>query len=488
MHVVFVTPECAPCVKTGGLGEVLAALPAAIATEGHEVTLYLPYYRKVRETMEQQPDATVPPPVLLSVTIPFSDSNRFVRVLDGGSAQGVQTYLVDCPEFFDRDGIYGPPGENYPDNALRFGLYCRAVLEASKLLGVPDVFHAHDWQAAMVPVLLRTTYAADPLLRSAATVFSIHNGAYQGEFPEEVLQELLLPASLFRESRLASAGKVNLFKGGLVFSDAITTVSPHYAEELQTPEYGEGMDAILRDRREVLTGILNGVDYDVWDPAKDPRLAAHYSPENLEGKRECRRNLLHAFHADGVSEETAIVGMVSRIAVQKGFDLVTEAFNQLAAEDVLLVVLGSGEPELQKQFQSLAERYPERLRVNFEFDDTLAHKIEAGADMTLMPSRYEPSGLTQMYSLRYGTVPIVRGTGGLDDTVQEGSEGNGFRFEAYESGELVAAVRRALTAFQDKAAWQAIMRRGMRQDFPWERPAREYISVYERAIKAHRGK
>lgn len=471
MHILFVAPECAPCVKTGGLGEVLGALPGAIAALGHRVTIFLPYYRAIRLEMEKRPDATVPPTVLESLTVPGPESNRFVRVLDGGSRGGVQTYLIDCPEYFDREGVYGPPGENYPDNALRFGLYCRAVLEASKLLGTPDVFHMHDWQASFVAILLKSTFANDPMLRDAATVYTIHNGGYQGLFAPSELRQLLLPGSLFAEGALASGNKVNPFLGALRFSDAVTTVSPSYAVELRTPEYGEGLDEVYRNRGRRFVGILNGIDPTEWDPAKDPNLAAHYSAESLSGKRECRRDLLHAFGVEGIGDGTAVIGMVSRLAAQKGFDLIASEMERLATMDLLLLIVGSGEPEVEAQFRELAERYPDHLRLSPEFSEALAHKVQAGSDMTLMPSRYEPSGLTQMYSLRYGTVPVVRATGGLRDTVQDGQDGDGFVFSEYTGDALVDAVSRAIEAFGDKPGWERRMKRGMALDMGWGTPA-----------------
>ncbi|MBE7181790.1 MAG: glycogen synthase [Terriglobus roseus] len=485
MHIAFVAPECAPCVKTGGLGEVLGALPTAVAALGHRVTMFLPYYRTVRLDLELQSDPVMPAVVLGSVTMPAPEENRFVRVLDGGTRNGVDTYLIDCPEYFDRAGVYGPPGENYSDNALRFGLYCRAVLEASKLLGVPDVFHLHDWQSAFVAILLHSTYATDPLLRDAATVFTIHNGGYQGSFAPDQLRELLLPASLFAADALATEGKVNPFLGALRYSDVVTTVSPSYADELKTSEYGEGLDAVYRARGNSFTGILNGIDDANWNPATDPYLSAHYSAADLSGKRECRRDLLHAFGADEISDGTAIVGIVSRLAAQKGFDLIAESMERLAELDLLLLVVGRGEPELEETFHGLAERYPKHLRVSSEFHEALAHKVQAGADMTLMPSRYEPSGLTQMYSLRYGTVPVVRATGGLRDTVQDGPDGDGFAFTEYTSDALVEALQRALAEFVDAPRWQSRMRRAMAIDHSWREPARQYVQVYERATIAH---
>lgn len=482
MHIVFAASESAPWVKTGGLGEVVGALPSALARIGHRVTLYLPLYRTVTEELEHRGGADNLPVALASLTVPFPGYNRFVRMLNGGEKEGVQTYFLDCPEMFDREGIYGTPASPYPDNAERFGLYCRAVIEASKLLGVPDVFHAHDWQAALVTVLLRTSYDSDPLLRRAASVFTVHNAGYQGDFPRTVLGSLLLPEALYTTDLMEAYGRVNLFKGGLLFADALTTVSGHYAEELLTPEYGAGLDGVFRQRREVMTGILNGVDYSDWDPSRDSHIAAHYSAERLEGKLECRRDLLHAFGADGVSDETAVIGVVSRLTSQKGFDLLAEIMQELAKEDVVLLVLGTGEEHYERLFRQMADRYHDRLKVQIYFDETMAHKVEAGSDLSLMPSRYEPSGLAQMYSLRYGTVPVVRATGGLEDTVSEGPDGDGFRFEEYTGKALLDAIRRALKARKNKPAWEAMMRRGMALDFSWTNPAREYAAVYERVV------
>ncbi|GAA3767357.1 glycogen synthase [Terriglobus aquaticus] len=482
MHIVFVAPECAPRVKTGGLGEVLGALPAAIAGLGHRVTVYVPLYRSLRLDMEEQGAAPV---VLESLTLPGPGSNRFARVLDGGTDRDVQFYLVDCPELFDREGVYGPPGENYLDNAVRFGLYCRAVLEAVKQLGVPDVLHLHDWQAAFAAIYLATSYAADPMLGRVATVYTIHNGGYQGLFPPEQLTDLLLPLSLFSSGVLRADKQVNPFAGAVRSSDLVTTVSPGYAEELKTPEFGEGLEEVYCQRGRDFVGILNGIDEEEWDPATDPHLAAHYSIEDLTGKRECRADLLRAFGADEVADSTAVIGMVSRLAGQKGFDLIAEAMPKLAEMNLVLLIVGRGEPAVEAQFRDLADKYPDRLRVSPDFSEELAHKMQAGADMTLMPSRYEPSGLTQMYSLRYGTVPVVRATGGLRDTVQEWEEGNGFVFEEYTSGALLAAVGRALKEFADRERWRARVQRGMAVRRGWDGPAREYDAEYRRAVEAH---
>lgn len=481
MQIVFAASECVPFAKTGGLADVVGALPAELTQLGHRVTVYLPLYRGVLEKLNK------PKTVLASLTIPFSFYNRFVRIVDGGLLEGVQFYFVDCPELFDREGLYGTPAGDYPDNAERFGLFARAVLEASKQLGVPDVFHAHDWQAAMLPVYLRTTYYFDPVLRKIPCVLTIHNAGYQGWFPPKTTEQLLLPWDVFTMDKLEHFDTFNFLKGGIVYSDAITTVSPTYAREIQTAEFGFSLESIFQRRAADLHGILNGVDTSAWNPATDALIAAHYSARRLEGKRICRRDLLHAYALDSVPETTPVVGIVSRLATQKGFDLIAAMIDDLVQEEMVLLVLGSGEPHYEKFFAETAEKYPEKIAVHIGYDNVLAHKIEAGADMFLMPSRYEPCGLNQIYSLLYGTPPIVRATGGLEDTVQEWNAetrtGTGFKFEGLDPQDLLAALRRAFVAFQDTASWQQLQRNGMAQDFRWKKPAKEYVSVYENVAR-----
>ncbi len=479
MHIVFAASECAPWAKTGGLADVVSGLPRALAKMGHKVSVFLPYYRQVAKAV---PDAPV---VLQSVTIPFPYYNRFVRILDGGVHWGVQNYFVDSPELFDRESFYGTPSGDYPDNAERFGLFSRAVIEATKIIGVPDVYHVHDWQAAMVAVLMRSTYYFDPVLRHVPAVLTIHNAGYQGWFPPRTIETLLLPWDMFTFEKLEQNDTLNFLKGGIVYADALTTVSRKYAEEIQTPEYGNGLDSVLRRRSGDLFGILNGVDYDEWNPATDRHIAAHYSAEKLAGKKECRRDLLHAFGFENVSDETAVIGVVSRFATQKGFDFIVEIMDRLVQEDIVLVMLGNGEEYYERLLVEVAERHPDKIRVQVKFDNVVAHKIEAGADMFLMPSRYEPGGLNQIYSLKYGTIPIVRATGGLDDTIDEQPNGasNGFKFSGYDSSALLDAIHRALATFKDKKEWTAMMKRGMAQDFSWDKPAQEYVRVYERVVQ-----
>jgi starch synthase len=479
MDIVFAASECTPWAKTGGLADVVGALPRELVKLGHRVSVFIPYYRQVAKLLPN------PPVAIQSVTIPFPSYNRFVRILSGGLTDGVQHYFVDCPELFDRESFYATPSGDYPDNAERFGLFSRAVIEASKTLGVPDVFHVHDWQAAMVAVLMRSTYYFDPVLRKVPAVLTIHNAGYQGWFPPRTMETLLLPWDMFTYQKLEHYDTVNFLKGGIVYSDAITTVSRRYAEEIQTPEFGNGLEDTLRQRSGDLFGILNGVDYDEWNPATDRHIAAHYTADNLDGKKECRRDLLHAFGMEGVADDTAVIGVVSRFATQKGFDFIVAILDKLVQQDMVLLMLGNGEEYYEQLLTEMAARYPDKVRVQVKYDNVVAHKIEAGADIFLMPSRYEPSGLNQMYSLKYGTIPVVRATGGLEDTIDEQAfgGGNGFKFWGYDPNELLSALERALGTFKNKDEWTRMMRRGMAQDFSWEKPAHEYVRVYERVIQ-----
>lgn len=478
MHIVFAASECVPWAKTGGLADVVGALAPVLVKMGHRVTTFVPYYRQIAH---KQPDL---PTVIPSLTMPFTYYQRYARVLDGGVHDGVQMYFIDCPEMFDRESFYATPGGDYLDNWERFSLFSRAVIEASKILGVPDVFHAHDWQTAMLPVYLRSIYYFDPVLRKVPCVLTIHNAGYQGWFPSETVPKLLLPWDMFTFDKLEMYDQMNFLKGGCVYADALTTVSQHYAKEIQTSEFGNGLENVFRSRSNDLYGILNGVDYGEWDPARDGHIAAHYSADNLKGKLGCRRDLLHAYGLDNVGDETAVIGVVSRFATQKGFDWLAGIMPELVKEDMVLLALGTGEEYYERVFSELALKYPDKVRVRIGYDNTMAHKIEAGADIFLMPSRYEPSGLNQMYSLRYGTIPVVRSTGGLEDTIHEGHEGagNGFKFHGYNQWDFLDAIRRALATFHNKKQWQAIMKRGMTEDFSWTKPSEEYVKVYEKVI------
>ncbi len=487
MHIAFAASECIPFAKTGGLADVAGALPREIARLGHRVAVYMPLYARVRTRIEKERAGAELEYAIRSLTIPFRYYNRFAGIVDGGTRDGVQFYFVDCPEMFDRPELYGPGGGEYPDNAERFGLFCRAVLEAAKQLGVPDVFHVHDWQTGPIPLYLRTTYAGDPMLQHAATVLTIHNAAYQGTFPPATTEQLLFPWEVFTMDKVEQYDRFNFLKAGVVFADQLTTVSRRYAEEIQTPEFGGNLEGVLQRRAPDLHGILNGVDYGHWNPATDGNLAAHYTADDLSGKRVCRADLLHAFGLANVAESTPVIGIVSRLATQKGFDLVAAIGEELAQREVAVVVLGTGEPVFENFFRSWAFRHPDRVAVQIRYDEAVAHKVEAGADIFLMPSRYEPCGLNQIYSLKYGTVPVVRATGGLDDTIEEWDAekgtGTGFKFSGYDPHALLAELDRALAAFQDKESWQKLMRNGMAREYGWAKPASEYSLVYQEAAR-----
>jgi len=479
LRIAFVASECVPFAKTGGLADVIGALPKALAAAGHDVVVLLPRYR-----------VTKPGPVLPSIkslTVPLGvgalpPQFKYAAVQDGGDAGGVRHYLIDCPEFFDRPGLYGERGEDYPDNAERFGAFCLAAVELMKRSTTPpDVIHCHDWQSALVPVYLRTLYQHDPFFSPTSVLLTVHNLGYQGVFPPGVLPRLAIDPRLMVMDGLEFWGKVNLLKGGLFYADFLSTVSPTYAREIQTREFGHGLEGVLQKRSRRLTGILNGVDYEAWNPASDALLAANYTPEDLAGKLISKKALLEKM---GVAEprlDRPVIGMISRFDRQKGFDLIADAAEELMAEELYLVVLGTGDPVYEDFFRALAARYPGQVLIRIAYDNTLAHQIEAGSDMFLMPSRYEPSGLNQLYSLKYGAVPVVRATGGLEDSVREfdGQSGTGFKFADYSAVALLGALRRALAAYRQPEIWRRVTANGMQQDFSWTVSAAQYASIYE---------
>jgi starch synthase len=475
LRILFAASEGLPFSKTGGLADVIEALPKALVAQGHELAVVLPRYRGIKTSMVIMP----------SVTVPLGTRLRFPSVADGTMLNGVRYFFVDDPGYFDRDGIYGGSAGEYPDNAERYSEFCRATIEIAKHVWPADVIHCHDWQTALVPVLLRSLYSADPLVKDIPVIFTIHNLGYQGQFPAAVLGPAGIPSEVYHPAGLEYYGDVNLLKGGLVYSDYLTTVSKKYAEEIQTPEFGFGLDGVVRSRRDRLVGILNGVDYSAWNPEKDKLIAAGYSAKDLTGKHACKKDLLEIFGLSPEYESRPVLGVVSRFADQKGFDLIATIARELMLEDVILTVLGTGERRYEELFETLANEFPGRVGVRIAYDNELAHKIEAGADVFLMPSRYEPCGLNQIYSLKYGTVPIVRATGGLDDTVEsfdvQHGTGTGFKFEPYTGAALLDAIRLALHHFTDERIWQRIQLNGMSKDFSWKRPAAEYAKLYKAA-------
>jgi starch synthase len=480
VRILFVASEGLPFSKTGGLADVIEALPKALVAQGHEVAVVLPRYRGTKATAVVMP----------SLTIPLGVRLRFPAIADGTLIHGVRYFFVDDPAYFDRDGIYGTPAGDFSDNAERFSEFCRAGIEIAKHIWPPDVIHCHDWQTALLPLLLRTSYGDDPVVKDIPVVFTIHNMGYHGQFGRNVLGPAGIPEILFHREALEFYGNVNFLKAGLIYSDYLTTVSRKYAQEIRTPEYGYGLDGVARSRGDRLVGILNGVDYSAWSPEKDKLIAVKYSAKDLTGKQVCKQELLQIFELPQEHAARPVIGIVSRFADQKGFDLIAQMAYDLMREDLVLVVLGTGDKRYEDLFRALAATFPGRVGVKIAYDNTIAHKVEAGADMFLMPSRYEPCGLNQIYSLKYGTVPIVRATGGLDDTIEnfdlEHGTGTGFKFVDYNGGAMMWAIRQALHHFSDERIWKRIQLNGMAKDFSWKASAAEYAKLYQ-AARASRG-
>lgn len=461
----MVTSEASPFAKTGGLGDVLGSLPAALVRRGEEVAVVLPRYRSV--PMEGA--------IRIWNEMPLHvGPHDFVAAIDEVRREGVRYLFVDCPPLYDRAGIYNEHNWDYPDNHIRFALLNRAALEIARNIFRTDIFHAHDWPAGLLAAYLRTGFAGDPTFYGAKCVLTIHNLGYQGNFPASALSDLGLSPALYHPEGLEFYGRLSFLKAGVVWSDAITTVSPTYAREIQTPEYGFSFDGLLRSRAYKLTGILNGIDYDEWNPQTDRHLPAHYSRDDLSGKKQCKLALLEEMHLP-MAMDRPLIGIVSRFVYQKGLDLVAEIAQPLAEQNVGMVVLGSGEQRFEDMFRYFAYARPDRFGVRIGYDNGLSHRIEAGADMFLMPSRYEPSGLNQMYSLRYGTVPVVRATGGLADSVDDEA---GFKFYDYSPAALADAIGAALYAYQDRDRWMARIRHGMADDFSWDASAARYQDLY----------
>jgi starch synthase len=476
MRILMVASEAVPFAKTGGLADVVGALPRALTRLGHAVDVVIPRYRGI------DPDEHIGR-VTVSLGSALLDGQIFSSTRDGA-----RFVFIDQPGYFDREHLYGVGSSDYADNAERFAFLARAALEWAAGTGYQyDVVHAHDWQTGLVPVLLGREFASHPTLGGRPSVFTIHNLAYQGMFAADWLPRLGLGWELMRVDALEFWGRISYLKGGIMFGLFITTVSPRYAQEIQTPEFGFGFDGILRHRAPSLVGILNGIDYDRWDPARDPHLPEPFTASNLEGKRAAKRLVLERYGLAATDEVMGrpLVGMISRLVDQKGFDLIAAIAHELPRLDASIVLLGTGERRYEAMWRELAGRYPDRIGARIDFDEPLAHQIEGGADLFLMPSRFEPCGLNQMYSLRYGTVPVVRATGGLYDTVQNfdlrTGLGTGFTFDEYSPVALLGTLRWALDIYRNREVWRRIQVAGMGQDHSWSSSAREYARLYERA-------
>ena len=476
--VLIIGSEAVPFAKTGGLADVLGALPAPLTRLGWDVTLALPRYRGVAA-------GTLTARFPVTVGGFARDVGFYGAELPGGA----RALLVDCPELFDREALYGVGGAEYPDNPRRFAMLVRATFEYVARQGIaPSVVHAHDWQAGLAPVYLKTLYATHPVLGGTPSVFTIHNLAYQGVFAADWLPRLDLGWEQLAIDRLEFWGSISFLKGGVQDAGTITTVSPRYASEIQTPEFGCGFDGILRARASDLTGILNGIDTTEWDPEHDAFLPAPYSASALAAKSASKTAVLARHGLPPASAARPLVAMISRMVDQKGLDLIEAIADELPRLDATFAVLGTGDARYQDMWTRLSAAHPGRIGVHIGFDEPLAHLMEAGADIFLMPSRFEPCGLNQMYSLRYGTVPVVRAVGGLADTVTDYAPGRktstGFVFSDYTPEALLEALRRALALYAQRRQWVALQRRGMKVDHSWDRSAREYVNIYERAAQS----
>ena len=475
LRVLMIASEAQPFSKTGGLADVATALPKALGRLGHDVTLITPRYRRA-------PGG----PVAGTVAVEVAGHRFGARLLEQPIGPGARVLLLDCPDLYDRDGIYYEAGVDYPDNAIRYAFLSAAAIDYAAQQPHPfDIVHAHDWQGGLAPIHARA-------LGQVPSVLTIHNLAYQGIFAKSWVPRLGLRWDDFTIGGFEFFDRLGFLKAGINFADAITTVSPTYADEIQRPEYGHGLDGVIRSRHDRLTGILNGIDPDEWNPAADPHLPVPFDVDRLPAKAASKRALLERFGI-AVTDETLarpIIGMVSRMVDQKGLDLIAAVAGQLASLDATFTVVGTGEPRYQDMWRRLSQWRPDRISAFVGFDEQRAHLVEAGADMFLMPSRFEPCGLNQMYSLRYGTVPIVRAVGGLADTVRpynpRNGQGTGFLFSDYEPGVMLRTIETALAAFPNKKIWTRLQKNGMRADFSWDRSAAEYVKIYARLRKRRR--
>lgn len=481
LKILLVSAEVTPFAKTGGLADVAGSLPKALATLGNDVRVVMPKYRPISDTIRTLFDFPVQVGQRRETAV-LRESMLEAQM--GDIRRTVPVYFIDNYHYFDRDNMYG-----YWDEAERFAFFCRAVLEMLPRLNFqPDVIHCNDWQTGPICMLLREKYSRDPFYSRIATVYTVHNLQYQGNFPREVLSLFNLGMEVFTPEKVEFYGSFSFMKAGLVYADVITTVSSRYAQEVQMPEFGERMDGILRKRSHDLFGIVNGINIHEFNPKTDPRIYRNYDINNLADKKDNKFALQREL---GLPErDVPVIGMVTRLVDQKGLDLLDEIKDELLQEDIQLVVLGTGDPHYEDMLRRMKEKYPDKVAVYIGFNGILAQRIYAGSDMFLMPSRFEPCGLGQLISLRYGTIPIVRATGGLADTVvdynPETGMGNGFSFDHYSAFELLHTIRRALNTYRDRERWGKLMRAAMEADFSWNRSAAEYLEVFDRAIMKRR--
>lgn len=460
MKIVMVASEVVPFAKTGGLADVAGALPLALEKQGQDVIIIMPGYKAVHNLKT---------PAIKN----FQEGVSYATI-----GKNIRVYFIDNEIYFGRDQLYGEKTGDYKDNLERFSYFAKKALELLKVIKFkPDIVHCHDWQSALVPVYLKTTLADDPFFKGTKTVFTIHNIGYQGLFPKDQLSKAGLDWGVFNTDMLEYYDQINLLKGGIVFSDVINTVSDTYSKEIQTKEFGFGMEGILNKRKADLFGIINGLDYAIWDPSTDNKIVENFSPKDLAGKKAAKADLQKLSKLP-VKDTVPLFGIVSRLAQQKGFDILAEGIDAICKMDLQLVILGTGDQKYHNILEAMVKKYPKVISLHIKFDDALAHKIYAGSDIFLMPSKYEPCGLGQMISLRYGTVPLVFKTGGLADTV---NDKNGYVFEKYSKDELNKTIKKAVKDFKARKTWQDLMLRGMKCNFSWSAQSKKYIELYEKA-------
>lgn len=483
LNICQVASEMVPFAKTGGLADVIGALAPELKRAGHNVSVFLPLYKQVKE---YTPDLVS---IGLNVQVKVGEDVMSGAIWKTRLPDKLDVYFIQRDEYYHRDYLYGMPEGDYKDNAGRFVFFSRAVLEAIKVLGLKcDVMHCHDWQSALIPVYLKTLYKKDTYFTGVKTLLTVHNLAYQGLFWHWDMNLIGLGWEYFNYKQLEFYGQVNFLKGGLVFADKLSTVSPRYAREIQTPAYGERLDGVLRERSADLSGIINGVDYSQWSPDSDKFIPVKYTALKPSGKSENKKALQKKC---GLPETDApIIGMIGRLASQKGFDLVSESFDDIIGSGCQFVLLGTGEEKYHRLFREIALKYPKQVSAHITFDNAMAHLITAGSDIFLMPSRYEPCGLNQLYSLKYGTIPVVHETGGLADTIRnytpmdlKSGAATGFSFKNYSSAEMLASIKAALVLYGDKKSWKQLMNNAMLQDWSWKHSGREYVGLYKNLIK-----
>ncbi len=480
MKILFVSSEVAPYAKTGGLADVSAALPAALSALGHDVIVMTPLYRPTKEAIAGLREA------IPSLAVNLSAGEVRTRALIDPAAD-IPVYFIEHDNYFDRAGLYGENGKDYPDNAERYAFFCRAVLNACRHLKYyPDAIHCNDWHTALIPAYVRYDRFFRSLLPPTPSILTLHNLAYQGRFDARQFAATGLPAWLYNGNGFEFYGAMNFLKGGILSADKLTTVSPSYAAEILRPEFGCGLDVALRRRYRDLCGILNGIDTSVWDPTTDPHIPKNYSSSDLEGKQCCKQHLLRELEMGGEADGP-LIGFVSRLVEQKGLDIITGALPELRHLNVRLILHGEGDEQYHTILTRVGHDYPELVKIKIPYDDRFSHRIQAGTDMVLMPSRFEPCGLTPIYGLRYGSIPIVRETGGLKDSVKSycppAGDGNGFTFSEYDAYALLEKIREAASLFLDREQWQRVMKNAMQGEFSWQRSAARYIRVYEAAIE-----